>query len=700
MKAYLIFLLIILSMFLIPKLHSSEIQNKNLALEKQLASLEKTNNEIDRHKYLKQQILEEQSRNKKLLKSLKSNLNTLNAQKQKYLNIGKQLQVERLNLNKLVSQIEQAKKNADTTNIAEVANINNQVAHFKNSLENYNKKLEANNKIISKYNDEEQQLIKKYNSKKTPIDNPLLSKINYNIIFDPIASLIVLNFKLPYNYSIILSYVLTTALFIFCTYILVPFLYYLYFNKKIEAASDLIELGLAKKVLKEQKNKDGTTTTKISKLILPKIKWLKPNSSLQLTLASTNITEELLKNSLEQLSAYYLKGTYFEEVERVNNNSFILKASTLPSKVPFEECHPSKLKPMHIFAGITSKNVDYIIDTQSTAATYIQGPPGSGKSVLIQSMIESICRSVNHDITIIAATTKPNDFFFLSHLSRYDSVVIDMNTSEGYTQLANEFAEVDKTANKIQEIVNSEKILDPSLHKGETLRQMGHTLPKRRVYILDECADYLKVERADSDEEKEQKLKVIKATKEHIRRTARYCSIPIICAAQVDLESDLDLNMKQFHLRIASNTNSAMSHALTGDSKLLVDKSFTKGKFAVKTETGLKIIKAPLYDPSETPDASPETQKSPLKAQQLANIPELSSEAHESPSEPLQAPAIKSEPHTEYKITNTSKGPTHTSYTVCVGNKQRLVNVKNGSSEKQIAHRIKLQLLKEQKKAA
>jgi hypothetical protein len=692
LKHILLFILIlILTLFLIldSQANSRKIKQKNIELEKQLAELQSQNSIYSKNKQLKREIKEAKEEQSSLLNLLKSKLD---AEKLKYKKItSNDLILDKLRANLLSqhAQINAATKDGiDTTEAQQ---------KYHNEEDEYNEKLAAHNteidiaftnleKVNNKYNKE----VANYNNSNSV--TPSFKKVIFSFATSPISSLFQ-QFAIPKIYSQKASNYATPILLILILYILIPVFFRLKLNHNIKQASDLIELGLAKKILKEVTSKDGTVSTRVSKLILPKTKFLKKNSELQLTLASTNITEELLKNSLEQLSAFYLiNNAKFETVDRVNNNTFILKASTLPEKVLFEEHHPKNLKPMTAFAGIDNKNENFIIDFSKTSACYISGAPRAGKSVLIQSILESVSRSVDYNIHIVAASTKPNDFFFLTHYSRYDAVVINMNTPEGFDQLAAEFKKIEITERAVQKIIEDNKITNPELHKAETLRAEGYELPPRMFFCLDEISDYLKVEKADNEEERDKKLKIINLVKIHARRTSRYCSIPLLTASQIDTENSIDLSLKMMHLRISSRTNSAMSLALTGDSKLLVDPTFTEGKFGVATEDGVKIIKAAFYDPSISPEISINNKTNAAITSVLSDLQcEVTKKIKQN-----QKPKTLTVEKENWKITNSIVGPTHTAHTVTYDNNKIInINIKNLSSEKQIAHQINLQLRKQ-----
>lgn len=261
-----------------------------------------------------------------------------------------------------------------------------------------------------------------------------------------------------------------------------------------------------------------------------------------------------------------------------------------------------KLNPMDIYLGVNQYGKDVTVSLMDNAAIYIDGKPGSGKSVALKSIIESYLRSFGNEIAqspleVFIITTKTGDFTYLKRRPEIKLILIDIfdpnSTLSNQCQLIiDSLGELKEAQKEFNQIIESLSLTDAS--NIERLRQRGEMVSfPRRLYIFDEAKDYLSREKGDSKEEAESKIKLIKVIGTHLRRNARFLSTPIIVAAQVQNENDLDISLKSFHLRLCSNTNEAMSRQLSG-STLLTDPSFTKGKFFLKTQIDEHILRVSL----------------------------------------------------------------------------------------------------------
>ena len=144
-----------------------------------------------------------------------------------------------------------------------------------------------------------------------------------------------------------------------------------------------------------------------------------------------------------------------------------------------------------------------------------------------------------------------------------------------------------KTCSTVRELEYNLK----NVENIESLRRVGFEFSeKRKIFIFDEAKDYLSKDKSDTKEEALEKQKLITSVGNHIRRNARFLSTPIIVAAQVQNENDLDISLKSFHLRMASHTNEALSKLISG-SNLLTDPSFRAGKFFLRTQKKDHILR-------------------------------------------------------------------------------------------------------------
>jgi hypothetical protein len=262
----------------------------------------------------------------------------------------------------------------------------------------------------------------------------------------------------------------------------------------------------------------------------------------------------------------------FIDVKIVNSfkkSKIRLFYDNLPETVSFEKC--PLIKPMQSWIGINQFGDDVIIDFNKFPSLYIDGRPGSGKTTTILTILKSFVQN-QKDLKILIVTTKP-DFQFLKKEIGERLLLVDMFDGEFVDQvekIKDVFAEIDKIA--------------------QDHRETGNLPRVRYMLVFDEAKDYLAKEKSDSKSTQALKENLINFVYTHIRRNARYLSMPIMVASQTQNEGDLAIPLKMFHLRLASSTNEAMSRILCGD-KRLTDLSFTRGKFLLKTPENEHILR-------------------------------------------------------------------------------------------------------------
>ena len=298
----------------------------------------------------------------------------------------------------------------------------------------------------------------------------------------------------------------------------------------------------------------------------------------------------------------------FEILESIFNRKFIdvkivsapkikvcLFFYELPSILPFEKI--PKLAKMHIWLGVNQYGDDVVVNLQKSPAIYVDGKPGSGKTIAIQSILESWLRSTSRDAEVLIVTTKPADYFHYRNKSGYNISVIDPfdgDFEEKIDEILLHFKGIKELEQSFKKETEKLEKIDLLNFNLESLREQGICATyKRKFFIFDEAKDYLAKEKSDSKELSIKKQELVSVVHTHIRRTARFLSMPIIVASQTQNESDLDIPIKAFHLRLASNTNEAMSRIIAGD-KTLTDLSFNSGKFFLKTEKEEHILKVPI----------------------------------------------------------------------------------------------------------
>lgn len=295
-------------------------------------------------------------------------------------------------------------------------------------------------------------------------------------------------------------------------------------------------------------------------------------------------------------------------IGNINNEKFIsveikkrgvnLYYDQLPESVSFD--HYKLSRPMNVWLGLDSMNRDVFLDLQQNSSIYIDGKPGSGKSVAIRTILESYKRSFNEEniqLIVNIVTTKPADYFHLKSDPSIELGIVNPFASEyamgeAVEMIEQSFAPISPLADFFKQTCEVHGRLFENL---ETIRSLGISVPtKRIVYVFDEAKDYLSKEKSDTKEEAQNKAKMITLVGNHIRRNARFLSTPIIVAAQVQSENDLGIPMKAFGARLYSSTNEALSRQYTG-SNILTDSSFKKGKYYLKTDNGGRTLRVAKY---------------------------------------------------------------------------------------------------------
>jgi len=300
------------------------------------------------------------------------------------------------------------------------------------------------------------------------------------------------------------------------------------------------------------------------------------------------------RNDFEILNNIFNKKFIDVEIISKRNPRIRLYIDKLPISIPDNSCPP--LNPMQTWIGQNQFGNDVIINLQETPSIYLDGRPGSGKTVALVALLKGYIKGINDYTEALIVTTKPADFFFLKNEKNVQVKIIDPFGEDFEVQvqkILKEFSVVKEAENIFKGIIEENAITNPELMNLEALRQTGIAVNiPRQIFIFDEAKDYLSKNKADSKDEQFIKQKLISTVYTHIRRTARFLSMPIIVASQTQNETDLDIPIKMFHLRLASSTNEAMSRIICND-KRLTDLSFTKGKFFLKTDKEEHIIRIP-----------------------------------------------------------------------------------------------------------
>lgn len=286
-------------------------------------------------------------------------------------------------------------------------------------------------------------------------------------------------------------------------------------------------------------------------------------------------------------------GFRFIDVSIEGKNVFLYR-DLLPASLDFSSC--PQLAPNTAWMGQNQFGKDIFVDFQKTPAIYVDGRPGAGKTVAILSLVEGYLRSHTTNTTLVVVSTKPADYYGLKGRENLDLKLIDPfdgNFDLKISEILENFNSIKTREVAFKDFVSQNNVSTADMNMN-SLWDKGHFLEFSRLFfVFDEAKDYLSKDKADSKEIAEAKNKLISAVYTHIRRTARFLSIPIVVGSQTQAESDLDIPLKAFHLRLASSTNEAMSRLICGDSRL-TDLSFTRGKYFIKTDSDENIVRIPM----------------------------------------------------------------------------------------------------------
>lgn len=300
------------------------------------------------------------------------------------------------------------------------------------------------------------------------------------------------------------------------------------------------------------------------------------------------------RSSFEKLE--HILNRKFIDVEISNNGNIKLFKDLLPEVV--ESSLKPTLEPMETWLGQNQYGHDVKINLQLSPAVYVDGKPGSGKTVALRAIINGFVEGVKSPVRLVVVSSKPADWFRCEAYTNVDLILInpcDIETENQYKKIIDELDRVKCIEKEFNEIVQNNNIKEDT--NFEKLRQQGHTDLNRLFFVFDEAKDYLAVHKSDKSNKELKDLKelLIDRVYTHIRRTSRFLSIPIVVASQTQNEGDLAIPLKMFHLRLASNTNEAMSRIICGDSRL-TNLSFNKGKYYVSTDEKEHIVRIPFYN--------------------------------------------------------------------------------------------------------
>lgn len=293
---------------------------------------------------------------------------------------------------------------------------------------------------------------------------------------------------------------------------------------------------------------------------------------------------------LEQISNT-LDARLIEVKKSKRGDRFKIFKDLLPEKhiLTFE-----KERQMTLKIGVNARGEEVKIDLSKNSSVYIDGKPGAGKTILIDTLLKGYINSMGNNIKVIVCTTKPHDYF--KYRSNKKIKLYDMSDVEELENNVNGVLGFISDMTKNKKLIES-YIENNNINNFENANELSINTSFEcnfYLFIFDEAKDYLSKEKSDKKEISEIKTKLIDSVYTHIRRTSRYLSSPVIIASQTQSENDLGIPLKTFSMRFSSHTNEATSRLICGDNRL-TDLSFTRGKYFLKTINESHVMRIGIY---------------------------------------------------------------------------------------------------------
>lgn len=191
-----------------------------------------------------------------------------------------------------------------------------------------------------------------------------------------------------------------------------------------------------------------------------------------------------------------------------------LYLDTLPRRVSFVGSCPT-LNPMEVWFGVNQFGENVVVNLQESSSIYIDGKPGSGKTIAITSIIKSYLKGIMADLDLIVVTTKPADYYFLRKYKTINLKLIDPFEgclNDRALEIIEDITSLKTMEEEFKKVIECSEALESSSHNVESLRAIGkfQDFP-RKLFIFDEAKDYLAKNKADTKEDRESKQKLVAA---------------------------------------------------------------------------------------------------------------------------------------------------------------------------------------------
>lgn len=317
---------------------------------------------------------------------------------------------------------------------------------------------------------------------------------------------------------------------------------------------------------------------------------------------------ESLKQNLETLFGKKIELITHEKQWFSSQPKIILHTEAFPERFLFSQI--PELVVGQLFIGIDALMNFIVLEAikRFENTLLVIGPKGSGKSVLINSIIRSFFQTLKrhnrlNEYQLIIADNKGTDFIEVVDEfggAYYQPFALD-DLRELVGKLRKHKAEIEATLTFLKANRISPRHWDELRNKATDFN-----VPPKLFLVLDEMKAYFgsgkqmpKLSKEPTEDElaRKEKYDLTQEFGNLVNFFAEQCrstGLILICASQSPNKSDYEYpDFINFPILIASQTNAQQSIQLIGDTSLN-DNTLTRGKFVIRDEVGVRRFLAPL----------------------------------------------------------------------------------------------------------
>lgn len=386
------------------------------------------------------------------------------------------------------------------------------------------------------------------------------------------------------------------------------YLSYLYYLSRKYHLKELKALGLYQDNTKEIKNeKTGLRERRVSSKI--KVYWKKNKLIFSKYNRSFGVDDfQRLKSKIETLFGKKIELITHEKQWLSSQPKIILHTEAFPEKYLLSQ--RPKLAVGQIFLGLDALGRNVILEAIKNFENtlLILAPKGSGKSVLINSIISSFFETLQEngkfsDYELIVCDNKGTDF--IGAVDRFKGRYYQPFNLSDLRELVGRL-KVYKL--QIEDTLSYLKANKISPRSWDEIRggKIDFPVPPKIFLVMDEMKGYFgsgkqapKISKEPSEEELQRKekydlLQEFGALTNFFAEQCRSTGLVLICASQSPNKSDYDYpDFINFPVMCLGLANAQQSIQLIGDTSLN-DNTLTRGKFVIRDEIGIRRFIAPL----------------------------------------------------------------------------------------------------------